>query len=93
MSKNKKKKLNGYMLELIPAEKAEHLAEDIELIDRNISFQNELQKILVLFVKENSLYVLINEILNRCVNISGSTFGIVVTHKNKSNFNYSLSKF
>ncbi len=49
-----------------------------EAFQRNLLFQKEFQNILTLLVKENSLNILTEEILLRCVNISRSMFGILV---------------
>lgn len=43
-----------------------------------ILFQKELENLLALLVKENSLDVLSDELLMRCVNITHSSFGIVL---------------
>ena len=44
----------------------------------DIAFRKEWENILTLLVKENSLDVLAEEILARCVNLTGSRFGILL---------------
>lgn len=46
-------------------------------------FAGELQNILTLLVKENSLEKLSNEILSKCLSLSGSDFGIIVHNEKK----------
>jgi signal transduction histidine kinase len=69
---------NTFFIELIPIIDQQLGNKDLEILQRNIKFQNELRSILMLLVKENSLSVVSEEILNRCVNITGSDFGIIV---------------
>jgi signal transduction histidine kinase len=69
---------NTFFIELIPVIDQQLGNKDLEILQRNIKFQNELRSILMLLVKENSLAVVSEEILIRCVNITGSDFGIIV---------------
>lgn len=69
---------NTFFIELIPVIDQQMGNKDLEILQRNIKFQNELRSILMLLVKENSLSVVSEEILYRCVNITGSDFGIIV---------------
>lgn len=69
---------NTFFIELIPVVDQQLGNKDLEILQRNIKFQNELRSILMLLVKENSLAVVSEEILIRCVNITGSDFGIIV---------------
>lgn len=91
-SKDKKKKLCGYMLELTSENLFDtRVANGTEQSNDNSSFQNHLQDILVLLVKENSLDVLIEEILKRGRAITNSDFGIIVLNKNGSKFEFVFS--
>ncbi len=69
---------SSYFIELIPIVDQLRENKDQEVLKRNIKFQNELQNILILLVKENSLATVSEEILSRCVDISRSDFGIIV---------------
>jgi signal transduction histidine kinase len=80
-SKTKTKKQLGYFIELIPSRQyTDGLDLDTELIERNISFSNEMEELLVLLVKENSLEKISNQIIFKCVELSKSKFGLVVFH-------------
>lgn len=78
------KSVDGYFVKVIPdySIKQNSASDD--------SFINELQKIFTLLIKENSLPKLSNEILNKCVYLSKSYFGIIVYNnpsgKNKYDF-------
>lgn len=75
---NLRKSESSFFIELIPLVDQQQANKDLEVLERNIKFQNELQNILILLVKENSLNVISEEILMRCTNITGSDFGIIV---------------
>jgi signal transduction histidine kinase/CheY-like chemotaxis protein len=75
--KIKKEKLNGYLIELIDIRKEEHVA-----------FSNELEKLLVLLVKENSLDIISERILNKCVELSTGELGIIILQGDKSNIEF-----
>jgi signal transduction histidine kinase/CheY-like chemotaxis protein len=62
--------------------------DDAEIFQRNLKFQNEFKNILTLLVKENSLDVLSDEILKKCVSITKSDFGFIVFHEEKKKYNY-----
>ena len=64
---------------LIVTSDYQHSAEKEEL-RRNLLFQNELQSLLVLLVKEKSVVTIAEEILRRCVEITNSDFGTIVFH-------------
>lgn len=70
-----------FFIELIPIVDQQQENKDLEILQRNIRFQNELQSILILLVKENSLAVVSEEILSRCINITRSDYGIIVFHE------------
>lgn len=75
---NLRKSESSFFIELIPLVDQQQANKDLEVLERNIKFQNELQNIFILLVKENSLSVISEEILMRCTNITGSDFGIIV---------------
>lgn len=75
---NLRKSEISFFIELIPLVDQQQANKDLEVLERNIKFQNELQNIFILLVKENSLSVISEEILMRCTNITGSDFGIIV---------------
>ncbi|MCZ6704239.1 MAG: ATP-binding protein [Ignavibacteria bacterium] len=82
-SKAKTKKQPGYLIELIPSGRDEGSIDiDTEVIGRNVAFLNELEELLVLLVKENSLDKISNQIILKCAKISMSGFGIVIFHNN-----------
>jgi signal transduction histidine kinase len=73
-----KEKPETYFVELLPIVESDvQLTADKEIMRRNILFQTELQSILVLLVKEKSIQIVSEEILNRCIEITGSDFGLV----------------
>lgn len=78
---DKRNSSNAFFIELIPIIDQQKENKDMEILQRNVRFQNELQNILILLVKENSLDIISEEILLRCVAISGSDFGIIVFHE------------
>ena len=57
--------------------------EEKEKLRRNLVFQNELQSILVLLVKEKSVENIAEEILIRCVDVTNSDLGVIVFHQNE----------
>jgi signal transduction histidine kinase/CheY-like chemotaxis protein len=88
-AKGKKNKLNGYMLELFPGLETKSVP-DTGLIEDNSVFQNELQKLLILLVKETSLDLLAEEILTKCTGISNADYGFItlINDKNKLEFKF-----
>lgn len=87
----KRKLPDAYLIELVNIEKPTLPADtNKELFEKNLQFQNELQAILVLLLQENSLAVLKQEILNKCVTISSADFGVVISDidMNKLGFLY-----
>jgi hypothetical protein len=80
-SKTKKKQQLGYFIELIPSIQTEERSLiDTELMERNIYFLNELEELLVLLVKENSLEKISNQIILKCTEISRSEIGVGIFH-------------
>ncbi len=80
-SKTKKRKQLGYFIELIPSIQSEDSSYiDTELMEQNIYFLNELEQLLVLLVKENSLEKISNQIIIKCTEISRSQVGVGIFH-------------
>ncbi len=83
--------IEGYLLKLEKL-KGKSLSKR-KVIDnnKNLLFPQTLQQILTLLLKEKSLKHLADEILKRCVEISGSKFGIIVFYdeaNKKSDFQF-----
>lgn len=76
-----KRKVEAYFIEMLPLVDSnfQQSAEN-EKLRRNLSFQNELQSILVLLVKEKSVDTIAEEILIKCVDVTSSDFGLIVFH-------------
>ena len=88
-SKKAKRKLTGYLIELDEEKNIDiNYKSDTEQLKENISFQNVLREILVLLVKENSLDVITDEIILRCVTASKSEFGLVIFHNDNNKFDF-----
>ena len=82
-----KDKLDGFVLSL---EKSKKEIPSLlgESPQKNLLFQKEFQNILALLVKEKSLNVLSRSILNSCIKISSSKFGIVVFHEENKKYEF-----
>jgi signal transduction histidine kinase/CheY-like chemotaxis protein len=89
LSTGKKNNQAEYIVELteIISDEQNNIQDSV-LLEKNIKFQNELQSILFLLVKENSSEVIIEEFLNRCVKISGSDFGVIILHNENNKFSF-----
>ncbi len=72
-----KNKLDGYLIKLEEANPAE-LRSSQKPDERNFQFPPTLQQILNLFLKEKSPTVLSGEILKRCIEICGGTYGLII---------------
>lgn len=84
-SKKKKDKLQGYYIELLPGkENGDGVDKISEQVNRNISFLEELEKLFVLLVKENSLPVISGQIISKATVLSKSDIGLVV-YQNEGN--------
>ena len=59
-----------------------------ETTQKNLLFQKEFQNILALLVKEKSLDTLSQSILNSCIKISDSNFGIIVFHEENKKYEF-----
>jgi signal transduction histidine kinase/CheY-like chemotaxis protein len=87
-----KKDVDAYFIEMLPLVDSDYQrSAEKEKLRRNLVFQNELQSILVLLVKEKSVENIAEEILIRCIDVTSSDFGIVVFHRGDEvqNFLYS----
>ncbi len=82
-----KDKLDGFVLSLEKSKKEIPSLLD-ESPQKNLLFQKEFQNILALLVKEKSLNVLSRSILNSCIKISSSQFGIVVFHEENKKYEF-----
>ena len=79
-----KNEVDAYFIEMLPLVDSDFKQnEEKEKLRRNLVFQNELQSILVLLVKEKSVENIAEEILIRCVDVTNSDFGVIVFHKNE----------
>jgi signal transduction histidine kinase/CheY-like chemotaxis protein len=86
----KKKAGSGYIIKVELNERKFAEGYDEELLKNNLLFQSELKNILSLLLKEKSLKVISEELLIRCLAISGGDFGLVILHNelNKYSFHY-----
>jgi signal transduction histidine kinase/CheY-like chemotaxis protein len=77
-----KKVVDAYFIEMLPLLDSDYQrSADKEKLRRNLVFQNELQSILLLLVKEKSIKEIAEEILSRSVSVTNSDFGVIVFHK------------
>ncbi|MBK7631667.1 MAG: response regulator [Ignavibacteriales bacterium] len=77
-----KKEIDAYFIEMLPLVDSDFKqSAEKEKVRRNLVFQNELQSILVLLVKEKSVENIAEEILIRCIDITSSDFGVIVFHQ------------
>ena len=78
-----KKDVDAYFIEMLPlVDSGVQQSAENEKLRRNLSYQNELQSILVLLVKEKAIDTIAEEILVRCVDVTSSDFGLIVFHDN-----------
>ena len=86
-----KSKTSGrYIIKIEPFENKFAEGFDEELLQNNILFQSEFKNILSLLLKEKSLTTISEELLIRCLAVSGGDFGVVLLHNgpNKYTFHY-----
>ncbi|HCY75312.1 MAG TPA: hypothetical protein DHV28_05285 [Ignavibacteriales bacterium] len=77
-----KKVIDAYFIEMLPLAAMDYQYDaEKEKLQRNLVFQKELQSILVLLVKEKFIHNIAEEILIRCVEVTGSDFGLIVFHR------------
>lgn len=80
-----KKEVEAYFIEMLPLVDSDfQQSTENEKLRRNLIFQNELQSILLLLVREKSIDIIAEEILIRCINVTSSDFGIIVFHDGES---------
>lgn len=79
---SKRNFFHTFFIELIPVIDQHQDKLDKDFLERNIRFQNELQNILTLLIKEDSLDLISEEILLRCIPLTGSDFGVIVFQEN-----------
>ncbi|MCW9064891.1 MAG: response regulator, partial [Ignavibacteriaceae bacterium] len=95
--KTKKRPLEGYFIELVQLKQSEtKLNVDLNFAERNIAFLSELEKLLVLLVKENSLEQISEQIVSKSAEISNSNFGLIVYQKDNEKYEfqfYNTNKF
>jgi len=86
----KRKSVDGYIVKIEPVESKTADGYDEEILQNNMLFQSELKSILSLLLKEKSLKVISEEVLIRCLAISGGDYGLVILHNeiNKYIFHY-----
>ena len=82
-----KDKLKGFVLYLEKLKKEVPVSIH-ELPQKSLLFQKEFQNILSLLVTEKSLEILSKSILNSCIRISSSSFGIVVFHEENQKYDF-----
>ena len=79
-----KNEVDAYFIEMLPLVDSDFKQnEEKEKLRRNLVFQNKLQSILVLLVKEKSVENIAEEILIRCVDVTNSDLGVIVFHQNE----------
>ena len=77
-----KKEVDAYFIEMLPIVHSDYQqSAEKEKLRRNLVFQNELQSILILLVKEKSVENIAEEILIRCIDVTSSDFGVIVFHQ------------
>jgi signal transduction histidine kinase/CheY-like chemotaxis protein len=87
--KTKKKPLIGYSIELVELRQSETgLKFDLKLVEPNIAFLNELEKLFVILVKENSLEHISEQIISKSVKISKSNFGLIVYQDDSEKYEF-----
>lgn len=89
--RGKTKSPQGYLLEIIPSEKNKvSLKGESEINPPESAFQNELQNVLMMLLRENSIDALSKDIIVKCVRISQSDFGMIcfLDGDNISQFEY-----
>ena len=87
--KTKKELLRGYFIELVKLRQSDSGVNiDLKLVEQNIAFLNELEKLLVLLVKENSLDHISEQIISKSVEISKSSFGLIVYQDDSEKYEF-----
>ena len=87
--KKKKRSLEGYFIELVQLKQSEARSNiDMKLVEQNIAFLSELEKLFVLLVKENSLEHISKQIISKSVEISDSIFGLIVYQDDNEKYEF-----
>ena len=63
--------------------------QEIKFSDKNLDFQNELQEILNLLIKENSLDSLYSDIISRSLRLTDSSFGFIISTLDDNQYSFS----
>jgi len=83
-----KKTASNYIIKVEPIERKFAEGYDEELLQNNLLFQSELKSILSLLLKEKSFKIISEELLIRCLAISGGDFGLVILHNESNNYSF-----
>jgi signal transduction histidine kinase/CheY-like chemotaxis protein len=87
--KTKKNPPIGYSIELVKLRQSDSgLNIDLKLVERNIAFLNELEKLFVILVKENSLEHISEQLISKSVEISKSDFGLIVYQDDSEKYEF-----
>jgi signal transduction histidine kinase len=91
-SQIKKNKPDHYKLEVVhsPIEVKDKISNE-KINSANVEFRNELQNILTLLVKENSIDMLSSEILTKAVSLTNSQIGIITFLNDASGIEFKYS--
>ena len=88
-TENRKGNPENYKLELVETNNFSKTEVPGETLNKdNIDFRNELQSVLTLFVKENSIEKLSSEILSKSVSLSKGDLGIITFLNEKSGIEF-----
>lgn len=85
------RKVDGYLIKIKAADSKEN--KGVSSVKSDSEFVHELQKILTLLIKENSLPKLSNEILKNCISLSKSDYGIIVYNIKEDIHKYDFAVF
>ena len=85
------RKVDGYLIKIKTADSKEN--KDVSSVKGDSEFVHELQNILTLLIKENSLPKLSNEILKKCISLSKSDYGIIVYNIKEDIHKYDYAVF
>lgn len=88
-SKKNKKKTDGYFIELVATNRGNHDDSfDADIVEQNIEFLNQLEKLLVLLVKETNLGSIAGEIIEKAAQLTKSDFGLIAFHKDNNAYDF-----
>lgn len=80
------RQLDGYFLRLKNTEPVKEIKQSS--LTQDIQLQKEFQDILTMLVKESTISKITDEILNKCVKVSRSIFGVVLFIEDKRKFSF-----